>query len=57
MAYGAPLQYEHSGSSYDYIDIGSTTLKMLNFELKDARGNFIDLRGGNWSMTLVFARK
>jgi hypothetical protein len=57
VAYGAALQYEHSGSSYDYIDVGSTTLKMLNFELKDAKGNFIDLRGGNWSMTLVFARK
>jgi hypothetical protein len=57
VAYGAPLHYEHSGSSYDYIDIGSSTLKMLNFELKDARGNYIDLRSSNWSMTLVFARK
>ncbi len=49
--------HEHSGSQYDYIDVGSTTLNMLTFELKDARGNFIDLRGGNWSMTLILARK
>ncbi len=26
VAYGAVLHYEHSGSSYDYIDVGSTTL-------------------------------
>ena len=51
------LHYEHSGSSYDYIDIGSTTLKMLRFELKDAQGNFVNLKGGHWSMTLVLARK
>ncbi len=57
VAYGGVLHYEHSGSSYDYIDLGSTTLKMLRFELKDARGNFVDLRGGHWSMTLVLARK
>jgi hypothetical protein len=30
---------------------------MLKFELKDARGNFVDMRGGHWSMTLVLARK
>ena len=57
VAYGGVLHYEHSGSSYDYIDVGSTTLKMLTFELKDARGNLVDLRGGHWSMTLVLARK
>jgi len=56
-AYGGVLHYEHSGSNYDYIDMGSTTLKMLEFELKDARGNLIDLKGGNWSMTLVLAIK
>jgi hypothetical protein len=54
---GAVMHTEHSGSSYDYIDVGSTTLKMLRFELKDARGNYVDLRGGHWSMTLLFARK
>ncbi len=57
VAYGGVLHYEHSGSSYDYIDLGSTTLKMLTFELKDARGNLVDLKGGHWSMTLVLARK
>ncbi len=51
------MTYEHSGSNFDYIDVGSTTLKMLEFELKDARANFIDLKGGNWSMTLVLARR
>ncbi len=57
VGYGAVLHYEHSGSSYDHIDVGSTTLKMLKFELRDARGNLVDLKGGHWSMTLVFARK
>ncbi len=57
VGYGAVLHYEHSGSSYDYIDVGSTTLKMLKFELRDARGSLVDLKGGHWSMTLIFARK
>ncbi len=57
VAYGGVLHYEHSGSSYDYIDVGSTTLKMLTIELKDSRGNFVDLKGGHVSMTLVLARK
>ena len=57
VGYGAVLHYEHSGSSYDYIDVGSTTLKMLRFELRDARGNLVDLKGGHWSMTLIFAKK
>jgi hypothetical protein len=57
VGYGAVLHYEHSGSSFDYIDVGSTTLKMLTFELKDARGNLVNLKGGHWSMTLVLAKK
>jgi hypothetical protein len=57
VSYGGLLHTEHSGSSYDHIDVGSTTLKMLNFEIRDARGNLIDLKGGHWSMTLLFARK
>jgi hypothetical protein len=57
VGYGAVLHTEHSGSSYDHIDVGSTTLKMLKFELRDARGNLVDLKGGEWSMTIVFARK
>ncbi len=57
VGYGAVLHYEHSGSSYDHIDVGSTTLKMLKLELRDARGILVDLKGGHWSMTLVFARK
>ena len=57
VPYGSVLTMEHGGSMYDYIDVGTTTLKMLTFELKDARGNLVDLRGGNWSMTIVLARK
>ena len=54
VAYGSVLTFEHSGSQYDYIDVGSTTLKMLTFELKDARGNFIAAfagTGNNWIIT------
>jgi hypothetical protein len=56
-AYGAVLHFQTGGNMYDHIDVGSTTLKMLKFELKDSRGNFVDLKGGHWSMTLLFARK
>ena len=55
--YGSVLHYEHGGNMYDHIDVGSTTLKMLKFELRDARGNFVDLKGGQFSMTLLFACK
>ena len=57
VGYGAVCSFSSSGNMYDHIDVGSTTLKMLKFELKDSRGNFVDLKGGHWSMTLVFARK
>ena len=36
-AYGTVVHYAHSGSSYDYIDVGMSTLRMLSFSLLDAK--------------------
>ena len=55
--YGSVIQYEHSGHHLDYLSITSGALKTLKFELKDARGNLINLKGGHWSMTLLLTEK
>lgn len=56
-AYGGLTIYEHSGHPSDYIEVSSTTIRTMQFELRDARGNFVDLHGGHWSMTIVFAER
>ena len=56
-AYGSVIHYQHSGHPQDYIEVSTRGLKSMTFELRDARGNLVDLRGGHWSMTIVFAER
>ena len=56
-AYGSIIVYEHSGHVLDYLSITSGALKTLRFELRDARGNLVDLKGGHWSMTILLTEK
>lgn len=51
-AYGSVIHYQHSGSTYDFIEVTNGALKNLYFELRDARGELVDLKGGHWSMTI-----
>ena len=56
-AYGGLTFYEHSGHPADYIEVSSTTIRTMKFELRDARGNLVNLNGGHWSMTIVFGER
>ena len=57
VAYGALIHYEHNGNPADYIEISSSTIKTMKFELRDARGHLVNLNGGHWSMTICFAER
>jgi len=56
-AYGSVIHYQHSGHPADYIEVSTRGLKSLTFELRDAYGNLVNLKGGHWSMTIVFAER
>ena len=40
----------------DYLDCSRQTLSRLEFHLKDAHGNTIDLHGNHWSFSIVFSK-
>ena len=40
----------------DFGDCSNQTLRTINFDLKDSRGNHINLHGNNWSFSIIFAR-
>ena len=45
----------HSGHAYDFVDVSNRTLATLDFEVKDGRGDPLDLRGGTVCIELLFA--
>ncbi len=57
VGYGQVMSYAHSGGSHDFVDVGVQSLRVMHFELRDARGNLVDLQGSEWGATLIFARK
>jgi hypothetical protein len=57
VAYGAMVNYQHSGGGWDFLDVGDQAVRYLKVELRDVRGNLIDLKGSHWSMTLIFGNK
>ena len=56
-AYGSVIHFQNAGHVLDYIEVSTRALKSLTFELRDARGNYVSLNGGHWSMTIVFAER
>ena len=40
----------------DFGDCSNQTLRTINFDLKDSRGNHINLHGNNWSFSIIFSR-
>ena len=46
--------FNNVASSNDYLDCSRQTLKTIEFELKDAKGNIVPLHAGHVSFTLVF---
>jgi hypothetical protein len=55
-AYGGLINFQHGGSPYDLVSLRDTSVKRLRFWIQDAFGQVVDLRGGEWSCTLIFCR-
>jgi hypothetical protein len=55
-AYGSMLSFHHGGNPYDLVSQRDTSAKRMRFWILDAYGQRVDLRGGEWSATLVFCR-
>ena len=55
VGFGGLVRWSTGGSSFDYIECGVRSLHLIRLELKDADGNFIDLQGTAFSMTLLFS--
>jgi hypothetical protein len=55
-AYGGLINFQHGGNPYDLVSLRDTSLKRMRFWVLDAHGQPVDLRGGEWSATLVFCR-
>ena len=51
---GSVLTYSHSGNLLDNTPCGGVTLSTLEFDLRNAEGQPVDLRGGFVSFTLIF---
>ena len=56
-AYGTVIHYAHSGSSYDFIEVGTSALRVLSFSLLDSKMNEVDTKGSHWSMTICLAEE
>ena len=52
---GDILHRYHSGHAYDFVDVSNRTLATLDFEVKDGKGDPLDLRGGTVCIELLFA--
>ena len=52
---GDILHRYHSGHAYDFVDVSNRTFATLDFEVKDGRGDPLDLRGGTVCIELLFA--
>ena len=55
-AYGGLINFQHGGNPYDLVSLRDTSVKRIRFWILDAHGQPVDLRGGEWSATLVFCR-
>ena len=46
---------DRSTSQHDYLECGRTTLRTLEFNLRDSKGRFVPLHNANISFSLVFS--
>ena len=53
--YGSILAKEHSGHMLDNIPCGVVCLGTLQFDLRDAHNEPVDLRGGHFNFSLICA--
>ena len=55
-AYGGLIHFQHGGNPYDLVSMRDTSVKRIRFWIADAFGDPVNLRGGEWSATLIFCR-
>ena len=48
---------DRSTSQHDYLECGKTTLRTLEFNLRDGKGRYVPLHNANISFSLVFSIK
>ena len=48
---------DRSTSQHDYLECGKTTLRTIEFNLKDGKGRYVPLHNANISFSLVFFNK
>ena len=53
--YGSLISYQQA-NPYDLVSLRDTSVKRIRFWILDAHGQPVDLRGGEWSCTLIFCR-
>ena len=54
--YGSILTHQHSGHVLDYIPCGGVTLRTIDFDLRNANNQAVDMRGGHVSFSIIFPR-
>jgi hypothetical protein len=55
-AYGGLINFQHGGNPYDLTSLRDTSVRRIRFWIADAFGDVVNMRGGEWSATLIFAR-
>ena len=53
--YGSMFTHQHSGHPLDYVPCGGATLRVLQFDLRNARNELVDMRGGRVSFSIMFS--
>ena len=53
--YGSILTHQHSGHVLDLIPCGGVTLRTIDFDLRKANHQPVDMRGGHVSFSIVFS--
>jgi hypothetical protein len=54
---GSLINFQHGGNPYDLVSLCDTSVKRIRFWVLDAHRQPVDLRGGEWSATLIFCRQ
>ncbi len=55
-AYVGLINLQHGGNPYDLVSLRDTSVRRVRFWIADAFGDVVNLRGGEWSATLIFCR-
>ena len=53
--FGCILTHQHGGHPLDYIPGGGVTLRTLQFDLRNANNQPVDMRGGHVSFSIIFS--